>query len=67
MGLKMTFIERCRNWFGESNVAEKDCCNDPTCRRKVKTNRHGKIYVENLLTCGAVKEQIVEIEKLELL
>ena len=33
-------------------------CGDPECKREVKSNKNGKLFVINHFTCGTVKKII---------
>jgi len=33
-------------------------CGDPNCLKQIKSTKNGRLYVENLLTCGNIKNFI---------
>ena len=40
-------------------------CGSKNCKRVIKSTPEGKLYVENLFTCGYVHEQIKKAVKLK--
>jgi hypothetical protein len=44
---------------------KKQCCNLPTCERKIIATKEGKLTKENMFTCGKVHKQIDELKKIK--
>lgn len=38
-------------------------CGDPNCKMKIVSTNGGRLYKENMLTCGHIKKIIIEISE----
>jgi hypothetical protein len=52
-------------WLAYKNRGkmEKRCCNSPECKREVRGNFRGQLYVVNHFSCPKVQEDIKELYK----